>query len=282
MVSFLSPCVLPILPGYLAYITSMSARSAEGAATQAPRTDTGPEPAVAAGAQAPRTATGRTHVSRDVSRPGESPSLPATTAPSTGGGRRLLVPVGLFVLGFGTVFVAFGMTASLLGTFLVSNQSVISRVAGALIIVMGVAFMGLIPIPFLSMEKRFHPRGARTLAGNYVMGAAFGFGWTPCIGPTLGATLLIASRAATAGRGALLLAVYSLGLGIPFFIAALGVSRLTGTLAFFRRHHRAVMGWGGGMLVAFGALMLFDKVFVLSIAIQKWMESAGLGGLIGI
>lgn len=93
---------------------------------------------------------------------------------------------------------------------------------------------------------------------------------------------MIASQAETAGRGALLLAVYSLGLGIPFILAALGVSRVTGALTFFRKHQRAVMGWGGGILVAFGTLLLFDKVFVLSSAIQKWMQSVGLGGLIGI
>jgi cytochrome c-type biogenesis protein len=231
VVSFLSPCVLPILPGYLAYVGSMALGSA-------PATE-------------PR-------------------------------GARLLAPVGLFVLGFGTVFIALGMTASLLGSFLTSNQSVISKVAGALIILMGLAFMGLVPIPFLMMEKRFQMHGGKTLAGNYVMGAAFGFGWTPCIGPTLGATLLIASQAETAGHGALLLAVYSLGLGIPFILAALGVSRVTGALTFFRKHQRAVMICGGGILVAFGTLMLFDKVFVLSSAIQKWMQSAGLGSLIGI
>ncbi len=238
VVSFLSPCVLPILPGYLAYIGSMAVGAGAGAGA-------GAEP-----------------------RPLD--------------GRRLLPPVGLFVLGFGTVFVVLGMTASLLGTFLASHQSVITKVAGALIVFMGLAFMGLIPIPFLSMEKRFQMRAGKTLAGNYLMGTAFGFGWTPCIGPTLGATLLIASQAHTASRGALLLAVYSLGLGIPFILAALGVSKISRTLAFVRRHQRAVMGLGGVMLVAFGTLMLFDKVFVLSSFIQKWMQSVGLGGLVGI
>jgi cytochrome c-type biogenesis protein len=229
--SFLSPCVLPLLPGYLSYMSGMSL---------------------------------------EMVRAGSAPA------------RKLLVPTLLFVAGFSTIFVALGTSASLAGTFLREHQLLLSRVAGVLIVAMGLAFMGLLPLPFLYREKRLDMRTGRTLAGNYLMGLSFGLGWTPCIGPTLGATLLIASQAERVGEGALLLLVYSLGLGIPFVLAALGVSRLTGALDFFRRHQQAILRTSGGLLIAFGVLLFFNRVYVISAWIQRWMDAAGLEELIGL
>lgn len=229
--SFLSPCVLPLLPGYLSYMSGMSL---------------------------------------EMVRSGSAPA------------RKLLGPTLLFVAGFSTIFVALGTSASLAGTFLREHQVLLSQVAGVLIVAMGLAFIGLLPLPFLYREKRLDMRTGRTLAGNYLMGLSFGLGWTPCIGPTLGATLLIASQAERVGEGALLLLVYSLGLGIPFVLAALGVSRLTGALDFFRRHQQAILRSSGGLLIAFGVLLFFNRVYVISAWIQRWMDAAGLEELIGL
>lgn len=229
--SFLSPCVLPLLPGYLSYMSG---------------------------------------VSLEMVKAGQAPV------------RKLLGPVLLFVAGFSTIFVALGTSASLLGSVLQDYQLILTRIAGVLVILMGLAFMGLVPLPFLYTEKRLDMRTGRTLAGNYLMGLAFGFGWTPCIGPTLGATLIIASQAERVGEGALLLAVYSLGLGIPFVLSALGVSKLTGALGFFRRHQQAILRVSGGLLVAFGVLLFTNRVYILSAWIQRWMDAVGLEELIGL
>ncbi len=229
-VSFLSPCVLPLVPGYLSYISG-------GAVDQA----------------------------------GEQPNV-----------RRVVVPTLLFVLGFTTIFVALGTSASYIGQVLRANQQITVRVAGAFIILMGLVFMGLIPAPWLMSERRFDMRKARSVAGNYAMGLAFGFGWTPCIGPTLAVALTLAANTQTAGKGALMLLIYSLGLGIPFLLSAIGASKLIGGLAWLRRKQRAILRVSGSLLIAFGLLMVFGKVFILSAWIQQAMESAGLDKLVGI
>jgi cytochrome c-type biogenesis protein len=229
--SFLSPCVLPLLPGYLSYVSGVSAEM------------------VTSGKASPR---------------------------------RLIIPTLVFVLGFSTIFVALGTSASLAGSLVQSHREVMSRIGGVLVILMGLAFLGLLPLPFVYSERRIQLGGGRSLLGNYLLGLSFALGWTPCIGPTLGATLAIASQVETAGRGALLLAFYSLGLGIPFILSALGVARLAGALSFFRRHQLAILRISGGILVAFGALLFFDRVYLISNLFQKWMTSAGLDKLIGI
>lgn len=220
--SFLSPCVLPLVPGYLSYVSGISS-----------------------GAQA-RTST------------------------------RLVVATTAFVGGFTTVFVALGLSASLLGSFLVDNRTLLTRVAGVLIIVMGLAFLGLIPAPWLYSERRFRARPAQTAPGSYLMGLAFGFGWTPCIGPALAATLAIASTEQRPGRGALLLLVYSLGLGLPFLISAVGASRVTGALAFLRRRQQIITKASGVLLIAVGLLFAFNRLFLVSIWLQRAMAAAGL------
>ena len=181
----------------------------------------------------------------------------------------------MFVAGFSTIFVALGTSASLAGSLLRDHQLLLTRIAGVLVILMGLAFMGLIPLPFLYREKRLDMRRGRTYAGNYLMGLSFGLGWTPCIGPTLGATLVIVSQADRVGEGALLLLVYSLGLGIPFVLSALGVSRLTGALTFFRRHQQAILRVSGGLLVGFGLLLFFNRVYVISAWIQRGHGCSG-------
>jgi cytochrome c-type biogenesis protein len=229
--SFLSPCVLPLLPGYLSYMSGVSLAMVKG------------------GQASPR---------------------------------KLILPTMLFVLGFSTIFVMLGATATLAGAVLQDNRLLLSRIAGALIVLMGLAFMGVLPLRWIYAERRLEMRRGQTLLGNYLMGLSFGLGWTPCIGPTLASTLLLASQVDTVGRGALLLFVYSMGLGVPFVLAALGVSKLSGALSFIRKHQKTVMRVSGALLVAFGVLLFFDQVYRISALIQKWMTAAGLETLIGI
>ncbi|MEX2552441.1 MAG: cytochrome c biogenesis protein CcdA [Actinomycetota bacterium] len=229
--SFLSPCVLPLLPGYLSYMSGVSLAMVKG------------------GQASPR---------------------------------KLILPTLLFVLGFSTIFVMLGATATLAGAVLQDNRLLLSRIAGALIVLMGLAFMGVLPLRWIYAERRLEMRRGQTLLGNYLMGLSFGLGWTPCIGPTLASTLLLASQVDTVGRGALLLFAYSMGLGVPFVLAALGVSKLSGALSFIRKHQKTVMRVSGALLVAFGVLLFFDQVYRISAVIQKWMTAAGLETLIGI
>ncbi|MGH2704183.1 MAG: cytochrome c biogenesis CcdA family protein [Actinomycetota bacterium] len=223
LASFLSPCVLPLVPGYLSYVGG------------------------AAGEETPR---------RSLLR-----VLPLTLA---------------FVLGFTVIFMALGLSASLLGRFLFANRTLMSRIAGGIIILMGLAYLGVLPLPWLYSERRLRPRPGEGAVPAFVMGLAFGFGWTPCIGPTLGAALTLAASESTPGGGALLLFVYAMGLGIPFVLSALGVSRLMGALHWLRRHQKAIVRTGGAVLVGVGLLFVFNQVFWLSSVLRRGMTALHL------
>lgn len=219
LVSFLSPCVLPLVPGYLSYMSGMTV--------------------------------------------GDSGRAKA---------RHTTGVAAAFVLGFTLVFVAFGATATVLGSFLLSNKEMLARIGGVLIIFMGLVFMEVIKIPWLYREARFHPTPKAGFWGSLLLGGAFAFGWTPCIGATLGAVLTMAAGRADSGgaaEGAFLLAVYSLGLGIPFIAAGLGVSRLTSVMGRLRKHIRTVNIVSGVLLVLVGLLFVTNRVFQISIWIQK-------------
>jgi len=206
--SFLSPCVLPLVPPYLVYLAGTSLERLADA-----------EPAAA--------------VKRDT-----------------------IVASILFVAGFSTVFVALGAGASVIGAVLRAYSDVLATVAGIAIIVMGLHFLGLTRIDFLMREKRAEMARPVGLWGAYAMGLAFAFGWTPCIGPILAAILAVAASEATIAKGAGLLAVYSLGLGIPFVIAALAVEPFAAFLVRFRAHLAAVERVMGGLLVLTGIAFL--------------------------
>lgn len=232
LVSFLSPCVLPLVPGYLSYVTGLA-----GAETRA----TG-------GAVAVRTRTSR---------------------------GRTLAGASLFVLGFTAVFVSYGALFGGLGRTLIEHQRAIERVLGALVIVLGIAFLG--GIPWLQREARIHRLPAAGVIGAPLLGIVFGLGWTPCIGPTLGAVETLAFNSASAGRGALLSVAYCLGLGIPFVLVAFGFRWLAGTLALVRRHTVWVMRIGGGLMIAIGLLLLTGIWDHWMIWLRSYLGTHGFG-----
>ncbi|WP_113703058.1 cytochrome c biogenesis CcdA family protein [Nonomuraea lactucae] len=197
LVSFLSPCVLPLVPGYLSYVTGMSADPRRG---------------------------------------------------------RLVLGTVLFVAGFAAVFVAGGVLFGGLGAVMLGNAEVITRVVGVLTILLGLAFLGV--LPGLMRDVRIHRLPSAGLAGAPLLGVVFGLGWTPCIGPTLAVVLALGLNEGSASRGALLAVAYALGLGVPFVIAALAYSRALRTFQAVRRHSRLITRIGGGMMVAVGVLLV--------------------------
>jgi cytochrome c-type biogenesis protein len=218
LASFLSPCVLPLVPAYLCYIA--------GASLEELTAEDG----------APRALS-----------------------------YRALTTALLFVLGFSTVFVALGASASALSRLLIGHLDILGRVAGIVIIVLGLHFTGLFRLRFLDREARFNPEtGGGSLVGAYVVGLAFAFGWTPCIGPILGTILALAAAKDTLPYGAALLATYSLGLGVPFLLAAWGLRGFLKFATRFRRHLHAMEVATGALLVATGVLILFGSLQSLS------------------
>jgi cytochrome c-type biogenesis protein len=222
LVSFLSPCVLPLVPGYLSFVTGLSGEQL---------------------AEAQR------------SRPAEGDTLVRTTSTSTPvRRRRVLAGSVLFVAGFSAVFVTSGALFGSLGSVLAGHQDVVDVVLGLLTILLGLAFLGL--VPGLQREVRLHRLPSPGLAGAPLLGVLFGVGWTPCLGPTLAAVQTLAYREASAGRGALLTAAYCAGLGIPFVLTGLAFSRALGAFAVVKRHYAVVMRVGGGLLVVVGLLLV--------------------------
>lgn len=222
--SFLSPCVLPLVPPYLCYMAGISVDQFRG---------DGPDEAAVATR------------------------------------RAVLTAAVFFTLGFATVFVALGAGASTIGVLLRQHLDLLSKIGGLIIIAMGLNFLGVFRIGLLSREARFQGSGKpATLSGAYIMGLAFAFGWTPCIGPVLGAILGVAASRETVGDGATLLAVYSLGLAVPFWIAAGFSGSFMRFLSRFRRHLGAVEKVMGVLLVLTGLAFMFG--FISSIAI--WFQ----------
>jgi cytochrome c-type biogenesis protein len=206
VLSFLSPCVLPIVPPYLAYMggISMGEMRADGSAAR----------------------------------------------------RQVLLPAVFFVLGLSTVFLFLGFTASVLGRMFLENQVLLARLSGAVVIVFGLHFLGLIRIPILDREARLQAGNQGGAFGAYVLGLAFAFGWTPCIGPQLGAILSIAATESSVGRGTALLGVYALGLGLPFLLAALFIERAMGIMGRLRRYMRVIERAMGGLLILVGVALM--------------------------
>ncbi|PWD50566.1 cytochrome C biogenesis protein ResC [Serinibacter arcticus] len=219
-VSFASPCVLPLVPGYLGFLGGMTGAD-----------------------------------------------LAETTGRQKG---RLLAGVLLFIGGFTLVFVAFTLVFVTLGARFVPYQDVTLRVLGVVVILMGLSFAGW--LPFLQNERRLHLAPRASLAGAGLLGITFGFGWAPCIGPTLAAISVLALPTGSPGRGALLAVVYCLGLGLPFLLIALAFRRSARTVGFLKRHRVAIMRTGGIMLVLLGLALVSGLWIQLSQTLQGWAD----------
>lgn len=233
VVSFLSPCVLPLVPGYISLVTGIDI------------------PALQAGHREQR--------------------------------RRILVTTGTFVAGFGAVFVLLGLSASAVGQTLADHQRTLTRVSGALMLAMALYLVGSLGLraPWLYQEKRFHPRLGRFGVGApAVAGAAFGFGWSPCIGPVLGSILGISATQDRVWAGATLLAAYTLGLGIPFLVTGLALGRLGGALAWVKRHFPVLVGGSAVVLGAFGVLLMFDQLTRVTVELQRVLNGTPLEWLV--
>jgi cytochrome c-type biogenesis protein len=240
LVSFLSPCVLPLVPAYLSYVTGLSA--ADLAAEQHQRqVSDGPGTAVAVGA------------------------LPRRRRFQGG---RVLLGSSLFVLGFSSVFILFGAFFGAVGAHLDAHFVLVDRIAGVVAIAMGVAFLGVLPAA--QREWRFHKLPSIGIAGAPLVGLAFGIGWTPCTGPTLTVVLGLAGSPSTgtAARGALLTTAYCIGLGLPFIVAGLAFRRALGAFAVVKRHYAWVLRGGGLLLVAVGVLLVTGEWNTLSIQLH--------------
>jgi cytochrome c-type biogenesis protein len=220
LLSFLSPCVLPLVPPYLCFLGGTTFDQLTGEETPS-------------------------HVYKTV-----------------------VMSSVAFVLGFTTVFVILGATATAAGQLLAANLPLLAKIAGVVIIIAGLHFLGVIHLPILHREARYHadsrPAG---LIGAYVIGLAFAFGWTPCIGPVLGAILAVAAGEGSVRQGISLLFVYSLGLGIPFVIAAIAIRPFLSTMQRFKKHLGTVEKVLGGFLVLTGILFLTDAMTLIS----SWM-----------
>ena len=230
VVSFVSPCCLPLVPGYLATVSGTS-----------------PD-----------------EIARRVDR-------------------RVVSRAALFVSTFSVIFILLGLGATALGQWLFDNQPVLNKVAGIAIITMGVLFIASVFVTKVNLEWRPHGLIERAGSGGpIVAGAAFAIAWTPCVGPTLGAILGLASTSSGTGRGAVLLAFYSAGLAIPFLFSAVAFNAATRAFAFFKRHYAAIQVGSGVMLVAMGVLVITGELFRLNIEVQKMLDGWGLNFFQGI
>jgi len=217
LISFFSPCVVPLLPGYLSYVSGVSVE--------------------------------------DLEHSGRS---------------RIVTGSALFVLGFSAVFVTGGALFGSVGQQLGPYQRHISIVAGALLVIMGLAFLGV--FRFMQRDVRIHSFTGTGLAMAPVLGLVFGIGWTPCIGPTLSAVLILANNEGTAARGALLTFAYCVGLGLPFILAALSYRKFVTASSWLRRHQRGVMIAGGVMLIVTGIMLVTGWWTDVTIAMQQWIS----------
>jgi cytochrome c-type biogenesis protein len=224
--SFLAPCVLPLVPGYLSAVSAVEAE-----------------------------------------RLGER-----------GNARRVVLASVPFVLGFTAIFVLLGIGAALVGASLFRDQFLLERIAGFVLVVLGFAFMGLLPWPERLLGAGLL-QGARSRGSNVLLGGAFAVCAAPCIGPVLAAILVLAGNSGTVLEGAVLLAVYSLGLAIPFVLAGALFTRAMGAFRWLRNHYTAIQFAGGAIMVALGLLLFFGRFYVLRIYLNRFLEWLGIGAL---
>ena len=224
--SFVSPCVLPLIPGYISFVSGVSVDE-----------------------------------------------MRADTTPATSRLQVFMTSVA-FVIGFSLVFVALGASATAIGKFLFARLPLFSKIAGAVLIVFGLHTMGVFRLAFLETEKRVHSQ--RKPAGPFgavLVGVAFAFGWTPCIGPILGGILAIAGSKNSVAEGVTLLAVYSLGLGIPFLLTSLAINQFFGAAKRVRRYYHAIELASGALLIVIGVLIISGQLTIITRALQPYLPS---------
>jgi cytochrome c-type biogenesis protein len=222
-VSFLAPCVLPLVPGYLSAISAIDAT--------------------------------------ELDRPGNA--------------RRVVTASLPFVLGFTLVFVALGVGAAVVGSRIFHDQFLLEKVAGFVLVVFGLAFMGLLPWPERLVGAGIL-QGARSRGSRLLLGGAFAVCAAPCIGPVLAGILVLAGSSETVAEGGLLLAVYSLGLAVPFVLAGALFTRAMGAFRWLRDHYRAIQIVGGAIMVALGLLLFFERFYVLRVYLNRFLEWLGI------
>jgi len=224
--SFISPCVLPLIPGYISFISGMTLEQMQGAgASQASR-------------------------------------------------RQLLLASIAFVLGFTIIFVAAGASASALGKFMDAQSAILTKIAGTVLIVLGLHMMGVFRIRLLESDKRIHTQ--RKPAGPFgalLVGMAFAFAWTPCIGPILGGILTMAATRESVTEGMQMLAVYSLGLGVPFLLTSVAIDRFFAAAARIRKHYRMIELVSGGLLILVGLLIFFDQFSLIAKYLSPYLPT---------
>lgn len=223
ILSFISPCVLPLIPGYISFVSGVS--------------------------------------------------LDEMRTPATGSSRRQVLVASLsFVLGFSLVFIALGASASALGQWVLQNLPLLGKIAGVVIILFGLHTMGVFRLRFLEMEKRAHAqRKPAGPVGALLVGIAFAFGWTPCIGPILAGILVVAGTRETIMEGVVLLSIYSLGLGIPFVLTSLAIDRFFSVTSRIRKHYHAIEVTSGALLVAIGLLIFTGQLTLIVRYLQPYL-----------
>jgi cytochrome c-type biogenesis protein len=224
--SFVSPCVLPLIPGYISFVSGVSVEEMRGDA-----------------------------------------------APATSRLQVFLTSLA-FVIGFSIVFVLLGASATAIGKFMFAKLPLLSKIAGVILIIFGLHTMGVFRIAFLEAEKRVHSqRKPAGPLGAMLVGVAFAFGWTPCIGPILGGILAIAGSKNTVAEGITLLAVYSLGLGIPFLITSLAINQFFGAAKRIRRYYHAIELVSGALLIAIGVLIISGQLTIITRYLQPYLPT---------
>ena len=224
--SFVSPCVLPLIPGYISFVSGVSVEE-----------------------------------------------MKADAAPATSRLQVFLTSLA-FVIGFSLVFIALGASATAIGKFMFAKLPLLSKIAGAILIVFGLHTMGVFRLAFLETEKRVHSqRKPAGPLGAMLVGVAFAFGWTPCIGPILGGILAIAGSKSTVTEGVTLLAVYSLGLGIPFLLTSLAINQFFTAAKRIRKHYHAVEVASGVLLIAIGLLIVTGQLTIITRYLQPYLPT---------
>jgi cytochrome c-type biogenesis protein len=259
-VTFLSPCCLPLVPGYLSFVTGMAGAAGSSAATNSPAEA---EERGAADSSGAPDGSGVAVAARPVAVPMSPPRA------------RVVAGTALFVLGFSIVFVAYGAALGGLGHLVTGHARLLTRILGGLTILLGLLFAGAFDrFSFAGRIVRPSARPKAGLAGAPLLGVMFGLGWSPCIGPTLTAVLTLSASTGTVARGAILAFVYALGLGVPFLFVSLGFAAAMRAFAFARRHARLVTRIGGAMLVCVGLLEVTGVWFVFMDWLQAhWVSS---------